>query len=140
MMMSSLQDKDSKISKLVELIAPLRKKVGEQEILREQLNQATGEHKSLHVVNEELKKEMSAAKDQQEEELKRRENKTDLPRQKTGKLVEHSQKELSAEKSNFLKERQSFTEEKKSLEKVKMEVEKEQMQIFGENSIGRYFF
>ena len=65
-MIKKLAKKEEKYFKLTELIDPLRKKVKEQENLRAQLNQANGEIKSLHVVNEEIRKDLSASKNHQE--------------------------------------------------------------------------
>jgi len=59
-----LKEKGEKLEKLANLIDPLREKVKEQEDLKEQLNQANIENKSLHVANEEFKAALNAKEKQ----------------------------------------------------------------------------
>ena len=101
MLNKKLTEKEEKYSKLTELIEPLRKKVKEQENLRAQLNQANGEIKSLHVVNEEIRKDLSGSKNHQEA-LDGKEQELDISKRKKMILFEspegdqrHSQTKVS---------------------------------------------
>eukprot|EP00091_Calanus_sinicus_P009769 TRINITY_DN22708_c0_g1_i1.p1 TRINITY_DN22708_c0_g1~~TRINITY_DN22708_c0_g1_i1.p1 ORF type:complete len:127 (-),score=48.01 TRINITY_DN22708_c0_g1_i1:568-924(-) len=99
---SKLQEKEDKLTKLVNLIEPLRRKVKEQESLREQLNQANGEMKSLHVVNEEFKKELAGSKKEQAA-VEDKERELDSLKLKAESYLEKSKKAICDEKSKLRK-------------------------------------
>ena len=119
-----LQEKEEKLSKLVDLITPLRKKVKEQEALREQLNQASGEIKSFHIVNEEFKKELSGSKKKQEA-LDKKEKELDILKQSAESFLEKSKKGICEEQSKLQKERQYFKDQKNKLDNENMKFQEE---------------
>jgi len=123
-----LQEKEEKLTKLVNLIEPLRKKVKEQETLREQLNQASGEIKSLHVVNEEFKKELAGSKKEQEA-VEKKEKELDSLKLKAEAFLEKSKKSICDEKSRLQKDWQIFKDQKKKLEDEKLKVQEEQVRL-----------
>jgi len=127
-----LQEKEEKLSKLVDLVTPLRKKVKEQEGLREQLNQASGEIKSLHIVNEEFKKELSDSKKKQEA-IEKKEKELDKSKLKAESFFEKSKKGICEEQSKLQKERQYVKDQKNKLDHEKMKIQEEQIRLSHES-------
>jgi len=109
-LLRKIEEKEDKVSKLVELIKPLRERVTEQEKFKEQLNQASGENKSLHVVNEEFKE----ALDNKEKEL-----------QIVKTLLDKTKQTIGSEEMRLMKERKQLKEKELKFEETQLRISQE---------------
>eukprot|EP00092_Neocalanus_flemingeri_P030188 GFUD01032766.1.p1 GENE.GFUD01032766.1~~GFUD01032766.1.p1 ORF type:complete len:1185 (+),score=365.80 GFUD01032766.1:68-3622(+) len=144
MLNAKLADREGKLSKLTELLVPLRGKVKEQEKLRTLLNQATGENKSLHVVNEEIRKELTSLNQKHQDSLAAKEKVLDSSRKlleenkckidRARKEVEGKQKIIEEEKVRFQDAKLNFSLESKAIEVLKQELDEAKKLIESEKS------
>jgi len=129
MLVATIKDKDTKLVKLTELIAPLRKRVKEQEGLVDELTLVKSEKKGLMEVNEEIVREIASLNDRHLKAISSKDKQLAMLQEKSSRLMSETKRILEEEKSDFAGQGSKLALERKRVEELKRSVSAERMGI-----------